>query len=53
VFPEPDFAPEAEIVIGVHACLDGKPDVAIKFPLEPSVQGRKYETALAGDTYST
>jgi len=51
VFPEPDFAPEA--VSGFLVCrpvLDGKPDEPVKLPLEPLVQGRRHETAQAGDT---
>jgi len=30
--------------------LYGKPDQLMKSPLEPPVQGRRYETAQVGDT---
>jgi hypothetical protein len=29
----------------------GKPDSVIRFPLEPSVQGRRHNTAQAGDAF--
>jgi len=52
VFPEPVFIPEVDLILVCMPVLDGKPDVLLKPPLEPPVQGRRHQTAQVGDAFT-
>lgn len=50
VFPEPNFTQEVDLIMVRKPINIGKPDLLMRPPLEPLVQGRRCKTARMGDT---